>query len=257
MRLWNVSPPTQWILVGAIATWMGLWIIALIFSDSDTKKPVPASTATVLAAFQTAAAAPTQVPPTVAPTSTTGPTNTPAPPTATPTPAPPTATPVPPTATPVPTLEERIAKSYRDNRGFMIRASAEDMDVEIPTPGSVIINVRPSSFATEGDYLTVASHSALVASRAIWTTYPEVQTVTLNVMGQFTSNTTGQRSTLVAVQSTVSRATAAPFDYDGLKSVVLGDNKRFLCNSTRYTIHPSIYAALGDKGCLAQWGVAK
>ncbi len=175
--------------------------------------------------------------------------NTPA---ATTTPAPPTDTPEP---TPLPSMQEQLIKSYKDNKGFMPRASDDDMELLwVPEEGIVNIDLHPD-LLSEGDALTVAGASAIVANRAFWTTYPDVQTIVVQVWTEFTSQT-GQSSDQIAAGTTVTRATAERFDYDGLKSRAT-DNKNFFCVATEYQLHPAVYAALDDKGCLTQWGARK
>lgn len=189
---------------------------------------------------------------------------------ATPEPATPSATVAEPTSTPEPTLapeptatatpvpvEQQFAKSYRDNRDFMVRASAENLAIAWDAGlGILTIRVKPSSVLSNGDFLTIAGHSAIVAGRAIWTTYPAVQILQLSVLADFIS-ATGQTTEEIAAFISVDRSTAATFDYDGLKIRELNDNKAFFCVATIYRIHLSIYSKLGDPGCLALWGAVK
>ena len=166
--------------------------------------------------------------------------------------------PQPPTAVPPePPFEERAAKSYRDNRGFMLRASADGLKVTWTAQGGIlIIDLTPKAILSEGDSLTIAGASAIVASRAVWTTYPEVQEITVSIWTSFTDQV-GASSQEIAAGTTVRRPTGDRFQYDGLRDRALGDNKLFFCAADRYQIHPAVYRELKDKGCLAQWGSRK
>lgn len=165
-----------------------------------------------------------------------------------------------PSPSPTPTAEslttsQQIANSYRANLDFMARASADNLRVQT-LAGLVEIDVHPQTVLTEGDALTIAAESALVASRAIWTTYPDVQQIELKMLGDFTDQF-GASTTDVAASITVLRATAERFQYDGLRDLVYGDNKHLFCVADHYQIHLAIYQALGDTGCLSTWGFEK
>lgn len=167
----------------------------------------------------------------------------------------PTETPKP-TATPL-TFEEKLLKSYRDNKGFMVRATDDGIALKWDeATGEVNIDLYPKTFLSDGDVLTIAGHSAIVANRAIWSTYPEVKRLKVNVWSEFTLPT-GQKQNLVAGGITVVRSTASLYAYDGLKDRELLDNKSFFCVADGYVIHPSVYTALGDKGCLVAAGAIK
>lgn len=186
-------------------------------------------------------------------------TTTAAPPAETTSPSPET---IPPTAAPEPTTEapdiaKQIQGSYNDNRDFMIRASDDELKVEwLPDQGLVKIQIHPETVLTEGDSLTIAAHSSLVASRAIWTTYPDVQQIELTMLGDFT-DPLGATTTELTAQITVLRALGEQFQYDGLRDLIYADNKHLFCVADHYELHLAIYRALEDKGCLAEWGFRK
>lgn len=255
------STRSQWIIGGA-AAFVLLVIIAGITGGSEEKQEsaratstaavaagadvAPATQAATQQAQQAATSQPTQVPteaPTPAPTQ--APTETPTPAPATPTPAPtanPTPTPPPSTFT-----VDAVSKSIRDNRNFMPRSSMDKMQVSI-SGGLVRFEVEPN-LINETDALTVASHNAIVASRAIWTTYPEAQAIQVVVLNELTDQF-GAKKVEQITYIQVNRATGEMFQYDGLKSRVISDNKLMFCNADKYQIHPVVYTRIQDKGCL-------
>ncbi len=138
----------------------------------------------------------------------------------------------------------------------MTRATEDDIKLAFNSDGVVTIDLHPKSVISEGDILTITGASAIVANRALWTTYPEVNVIVVQVWNEFTSPT-GQKSDEIAAGITTTRATSVNYGYDGLKDRQTLDNKNFFCVADQYQIHPSIYVSLGDKGCLAVWGFRK
>jgi hypothetical protein len=233
--------------------------------------PTDEQKAMIAAAAQPSSGTPTSAPATNTPpsTNTAGPTNTPTPtdtPGPTNTPIPATDTPAPtntvaPTATPVPlTVEQLVAKSYRDNLGFISSASDRGLTVAWnPSNGTLRIDVLQQSVfggSAEGNAIEQASASGIVASKAIWTTYPAVETLIVALNAEFTDST-GNSGVLTAAATTVLRSTGLKFNYDGLRQRHLSDNKLFLCGADHYQILPTVYAALGARGCLLNWGTVK
>lgn len=140
----------------------------------------------------------------------------------------------------------------------MVRATDDSLVVTwFPDrDGTVVLQLAPKAVGSEGDTLTIASHSGIVASKAIWTTYPEVQHIRVDVLVDFT-DAAGATKKEVAVSTTVDRATAEKFVYDGLSSRAYSDNKLWVCGADEYRVHAAVYLALKDKGCLALFGVSK
>lgn len=163
-----------------------------------------------------------------------------------------------PTATPTPlSIEAQLKKSYEDNRGFMIRAVGDPVKVSFdPAAGTAEFDVYPKAIASEGDVLTIESASAIVASKAVWSSYPQVKEIIVATYLDFT-NASGASRSEVAASTSILRATGNTFVYDGLKSRALSDNKLWFCGADAYNIHPAIYTKLGNPGCLAQWGMNK
>lgn len=160
------------------------------------------------------------------------------------------------TATPVLSLEQQIEKSYRDNRGFMTRASAEGLKVRQVADGVIVIELSPSAIASEGDTLTIAGQSAIVASRAVWGTYPSVQqlqvTVWIGITDQF-----GAKSNAIGAAIMVDRPTGEKLQYDGLKDRQIVDNKSFFCTADHYFVNIIVFREIVDKGCMAAFGAGK
>lgn len=154
-------------------------------------------------------------------------------------------------------MVQQLTKSYEDEQNFMIRASDDELNVQwLPELGGLVkIEIKTLPFSN-GDFLTITAHSALVASRAIWSTYPDVEQIEMTLLGDFTDQF-GASTTGPAASMTVFRATGEQIDYDGMEDLVLLDNKHLFCVADHYQIAPSIYQKLGDKGCLAVWGFAK
>lgn len=230
--IWNGFWARSWWLKAPVLVVAGFFALAIIGAAMGDPEEKPA----VQAEEASAEASATGAQPTEAPKATN--------------------TAVPPAPTAALTLEQRIEKSYRDNRGFMPRASVDGLEVVMLPNGFLRIQTKPT-LASEGDTLTVAGANAIVASRAVWTTYPEVSEIFVSVVGDLTNTQTGAKSEGILAATTVRRATGEKFQYDGLKSLASDDNKLFFCGADNYQIHPSVYAALKDKGCLARWGLAK
>lgn len=158
-----------------------------------------------------------------------------------------------PTATPTPelTLEQQFAKSYKDNRGFMSHAASDPSVRWVPESG--VLEFRKfdkNVLGGGGQSLTITAHSTLVASKAIFSTYPEVRLLQFTLVEEFTSLNTGQRFQSVSAAIMLDRATADTFDYNGMKDVVILDNKRLFCVAPHHFIYLVTYRDIKDTGCL-------
>ena len=231
-------------------------LVAALTRDDDRAQitATPSPTAVVgalLTPSPTATATPT---PTPTPTPSPSPTPTPTPsPTVTVTvvvtvvvtPAPtPTPRPTPPATAIQP---EAVLRAVQDNRTFMPRASTDRLEVEV-NGRQITVRVQPPPL-NETDTLTVASHTALTANRAIWPAFPEAQSVVVELLNEFVDQT-GRRFVDRAATIEIDRETAARFQYEELRQRVLADNRQLFCLADRYRVHPAIYARIGDRGCL-------
>jgi hypothetical protein len=138
----------------------------------------------------------------------------------------------------------------------MARTTTDGLSVAWDGGGLVILELYPKTVLSDGDILTIASASAVVASKAIWTTYLQVDLMQVDVRVEFTDQF-GKKSVESAALLTITRSTGEKFVYDGLRDRVISDNKILFCAVDHYRIHPSVYAKLGNKGCLADWGFSK
>jgi hypothetical protein len=234
------------IVLAVVAVFVVLGILGSLFGEDDVDQSaevVEAPTASIADDQRTSPTPAVQAQAVASPSPSAQPTPTPEP-TASPSPTPSLS----PSPTPSPTPEEAIAQSIRDNRSFMSRASTDKMTVELTPVGLVTITIEPT-LANETDALTVAGQTALVANRAIWTTYPDVQQIRVELLNEVT-DANGAKSVVPVTFLQFNRATATPFQYDGLKQQATSDNKYMYCLADEYSIAPFIYAEVRDKGCL-------
>jgi len=56
----------------------------------------------------------------------------------------------------------------------------------LPDSARLEFDILPTDVLTNGDFLTLTAHSALVASKAVWTTYAEVQEIKFSTYTEFT-----------------------------------------------------------------------
>jgi hypothetical protein len=145
-----------------------------------------------------------------------------------------------------------VTKTIQDGRSFMGRANTDKLAVEI-SGNHITATIQPT-LLNETDALSITSHTALAASRAVFERFPEAQSLMVALVTEFTT-ATGQKTMNRAAMIQVNRATAASWAYDGLRTRVQSDNKHLFCLADKYQIHPAVYAEVKDKGCLR--GAAK
>jgi len=149
-----------------------------------------------------------------------------------------------------------VTQSFRDNLSFMDRASGQGLQVSVDAAtGRIIISVKPDHFNSEDEVLTILSQTAVVASKAVWTTYSAARLIDI----QFRADTTdafGAKSEDVLASIQIERGTGLKFVYDGLKQRVQADNRLLFCTADGYMISPLIYAKVEDFGCLSSPGRA-
>lgn len=217
--------------------------------DKSTAKATPAATGAQLVAAAEQKESATAAPTPAATEEPAAPNPTPPPPT--PTPEPPTPVPTP---TPAPTPEgppaltsANVTAALQANKSFMPRASLDNLAL-IAQDGIVEIDIEPTLF-NETDALTIAAQTEVVASKAIFPTFPDARTVAVNLVNEFT-DAYGQKSKETAALIRIDRPTAEKFDYSGVKSRVQSDNKILFCVADHYLIHPAVWQKIKDKGCL-------
>lgn len=161
-----------------------------------------------------------------------------------------------PTATPA-SFEAQLLKSYQDNRDFMSRAVGSPVKVTWDaSTATATFDVYPSTILNEADALTIAGASAIVANKAVWSTYPQVGTIVTNAWIDVTDST-GATTKQNVVSSTVVRATGTKFVYSGLKDRAAQDNKLWFCGADAYQLDAVIYLKIKDLGCMAPWQASK
>lgn len=128
---------------------------------------------------------------------------------------------------------------------------------KIPAPASLVVNKETGTVwlsypfnidARESEIVTYGSRAAFNASRALFAN-PAVQLVTVELESDFVDRfgaTASRRSSLI----TVDRHTADRIDWDGMRSLILRDNKSFYCASNLWYLHQIVYESLKDLGCL-------
>lgn len=159
----------------------------------------------------------------------------------------PTATPTPP-----PSITDAAARAYDAHDSFMARAaSPKSIEVRWHEDRGLIEYRWRDTPLNEGDAITIAGHTLLVAAAALADLPTDaVQAVQVTLVTEFINQQTGQKSYEPAVRAVVTRETLAKWDLKGQRELAYGDNKRPLCNATSYAVHPAIWRALKDPGCL-------
>ena len=108
--------------------------------------------------------------------------------------------------------------------------------------GGLVTVTSTAKLQKDIDALDVTSDTATVASKAIWTTYAEAQSLQVVVLKD------GAGQAMATVQ--VERSTGAQFQYDDLKKRVNNDDKYFFCVADTYSISAAAFAGIKDTGCL-------
>jgi hypothetical protein len=123
----------------------------------------------------------------------------------------------------------------------------ESLDI---TQGQVLLTYRWDYTSKPVDLVTNGGYASYNAVRVLFAN-PGVKTVAVKVRSQYADNlgnTVIEPSTTIVIR----RTTADRVNWDGLGVLVLQDNKPMFCAADQWFIHPLLYDALKDKGCLAQ-----
>ncbi len=175
-------------------------------------------------------------------------------PTEIPTPAPPapTATPEPPKwSDGIPVTDEsvRAALSQRNSLLYFPFGLEHPESIEISDGGDVRLSYAWDSEKLT-DFVTYGAHAAYDAFRLLFAN-PRIGIVGVELRSHYLDrlgNVVVEPSTIIAMK----RTTADQTNWDGLRVLVLKDNKRMFCSADAWFIHPLAYDALKDKGCLLQ-----
>jgi len=189
----------------------------------------------------------------VAAARTQAPTSTAAPHTATPRPTPTRVVPPTPTSTvfvdPTPALLARIERSIRDNAN----ASADSPNLDNlrlqfdPQNRLLHVYIEPIKSPRDTELISNGSALAVITGRAIWSTYPEVNFITIVVQKPATGGSTPVTSMVTAIYT---RATFGLTDFSQFLGTTGDDNKTMLCKADFYSLDHNLWWSLGDKGCM-------
>ncbi len=161
------------------------------------------------------------------------------------------ATPALPAATPTvapPPIEARVTRSIQDNRNAVSNGGNLDGLLVSYESGLLTVRIQPSSPKRDTELLTSGSAMVIIAGKAVWTTYPDVQRISVQV---FKGSKEG-----VAEQYAVadySRENAQHYDWSGLKNQPSDDNKKMFCNADFFAVNQGLWGTLDDKGCMRTW----
>jgi hypothetical protein len=146
--------------------------------------------------------------------------------------------------------ESNVAKSLNDNSNFEILTNLDNLKITI-FGGQITIDVKPNSVWDDSHMMKIGADDTIVASKAIWGWYSDAEQITVNVHTDFTDQL-GNTKDDIAVQTQVTKDTAAKFNYAGLKDLVLVTPSTMYCDSDHYYIHPAVWKNLGgnDRGCM-------
>ena len=252
---WRAKGP----LLGALSV-LALMTVVLALQDGRKLAPPksphvaaaePAETATPVAARTNPAAATGAAKPATATgtaKSATA-TETPQRASATPTTVPATTTPsATPTAVPTLGLAQRAEKSIRDNKNASAdNANQDNLAVSFDADNkSLRVTIKPNKPSSDTGLMSNGSALAVSAGRAVWTTYAEVNFITIAVEKDIAGNSAP--TTMVAALYT--RATFGAQDYGQYKKTTGDDNKTMLCMADFYSLDRALWKSLGDKGCM-------
>lgn len=149
------------------------------------------------------------------------------------------------------TLEQRIEKSIRDNKNAVSKgANLDNLGIKFePTAGLLTLSIRPNSPDGDSQFITNGSAMAIISGKAIWTTYGQVERISVQVF----RGTKVDPGNLLSEQMAVAdfaRANGLKQNYDSLKNQPADDNKRMYCAADFYAISVRMWDALKEKGCL-------
>lgn len=114
--------------------------------------------------------------------------------------------------------------------------------------GVIFLSYHYNISSKESEVVTYGAGAAFNASRALFAN-PRVQTVTVEIRSDFVDqlgNTLAKRSSMI----TLKRSTANKIDWNGLRKMVLADNKHLYCAADGWYLHGIVYDELKDRGCL-------
>ena len=145
-------------------------------------------------------------------------------------------------STPSGTLDQQMEKSIRDNKYAAGDYTFDHLTVNYtPFTKALVVSVNPDE-PEDTALLTDASELDIISGAAIWSTYPQVQTITVDIFQP--------KHDSAVIWNTYTRATGSALPYLHLKSQPADDNKVMLCGADHFLVATYIWAQLEDKGCM-------
>ncbi len=157
-------------------------------------------------------------------------------------------------------MERQIEKSIRDNKNAVYPGSYSFDNLSVrfdPAGGLATVSINPDGVNNDTELLTNASAMVVIAGKAVWSSYPQVATITVTV-AQPRKDAAGKTSNVDVIVATYGRAKGAALPYLHLTDQPHDDNKQMICKADSYSVATYIWGQLKDKGCLvAPTGGAK
>lgn len=153
---------------------------------------------------------------------------------------------------PVGSVEQQIQKSIRDNKDAVYPGTYNFEHFAVgfdPATATLTVSINPNDIYTDTELLTNASALVIIAGKAVWSTYPQVSTITVNV-AQPRKDTVGRLSDTNVIVVTYGRGKGAPLPFLHLVNQPHDDNKVMLCKADAYSVATYIWGQLKDKGCM-------
>jgi hypothetical protein len=149
------------------------------------------------------------------------------------------------------TIEQRIEESIRDNKNAVKDGSNLDglaLQFDEAT-GRLAVSIKPNNPAKLTQFLTNGSALAIIVGKVVWSTYPQVNIISLNALRDM-KDSSGKDHTEDVVFAEYTRDTGEKYNYYNLWDQPSSDNKTMFCSASFYQISVELWRSLGDKGCM-------
>lgn len=150
-----------------------------------------------------------------------------------------------------PPLEQRIEKSIRDNKNAVKSgANLDGLAIQFdPSTGWLVVSVKPNNPDKVTQFLTNVSALAVITGKAVWTTYPEVNIISVSGVRDV-KDSYGNNHTEGVVFAEYTRETGEKYTFANLKDQPSADNKTMFCTASFYQVSVELWQGLGNKGCM-------
>jgi hypothetical protein len=154
-------------------------------------------------------------------------------------------------APPVLAIASLAEQSIRDNKNAVKSgASLDNLRVSFDSDsGLLTVMIRPKKIDRDSQFITNGSALAIITGKAVWTTYTEIQRVSVIVHAE-TKDAYGNTHEEQMAVSDFSRETGLKFKYSGIANQPSDDNKTMYCLADFHALSERVWKALKDKGCL-------